>query len=216
MNLEPRYIELNDWISITILFCVAILAVTKWFSKYQITDVLSSYYNNRFVKISRNRENGSSILITASVIVYTINIALFMYVYYQKQQQLPIALNGFLLSLTITSVFFLTQHVIGKLIATLCNFEELLFVVQHHRNIHRAMLAYALLITNCIVIYVCHSSASALLTALIFIGFILFTYHLVLIYTCRSLLFSTHLYFILYLCTLEIIPYLLLYKYFML
>ncbi|WP_339684343.1 DUF4271 domain-containing protein [uncultured Nonlabens sp.] len=216
MDIELRHIELNDWISITLLFCVMMLAVAKWFSKFHITDLLSAYFKSRFIKLSRNREEGSSVLITGSVIVYTINVALFIYIYYKKEQQLPIALNGYLLCLTFVSVFLLTQHFIGKLIATLCNFEELLNTIDHHRNIYRAMFAYALLIINCIVIYLCNMNETALLTALIFIGFMLFIYHLILIYTYRSLLFSTHLYFILYLCALEITPYLLLYKYFML
>lgn len=216
MNIELRHIELNDWISITLLFCVMILAIAKWFSKFRITDLLSAYFKNRFIKLSRNREDGSSVLITASVIVYTINIALFIYLFYQKERQLPIALNGYLLSLTLISVFFLTKHFTGKLIATLCNFEELLHMIDHHRNIYRAMFAYALLIINCIVIYLCDINELALLTALIFIGFALFIYHLILIYTYRSLLFSANLYFILYLCALEFTPYLLLYKYFML
>jgi hypothetical protein len=216
MNIELRHIELNDWISITLLFCVMILAIAKWLSAFYITDLLSSYFKSRFIKLSRKREEGTSVLITGSVIVYTINIALFIYIYYQKEQQLPIALNGYLLCLTLVSVFFLTQHFIGKLIATLCNFEELLLRINHHRNIYRAMFAYALLIINCIIVYLCDMNEMALLTALIFIGFVIFTYHLVLIYTYRGLLFSTHLYFILYLCALEITPYLLLYKYFML
>lgn len=216
MNIELRHIELNDWISITLLFCVMILAIAKWFSKFHITDLLSSYFNSRFVKLSRNREEGSSILITGSVIVYTINIALFIYMYYQQEQELPLALNGYLLCLTLISVFFLTQHFMGKLIATLCDFEELLVLIDHHRNVYRAMFAYALLLANCIVIYLCDMNDTTLLTALIFIGFVLFVYHLILIYTYRSLLIPTHLYFILYLCALEITPYLLLYKYFML
>jgi hypothetical protein len=208
--------ELNDWISITLLFCVLILAVARWFSKFHITDLLSCYFKDRFIKLSRNGEEGSSVLITGNVVVYTINIALFIYVFYQKEKQLPIEINGFLLSLTFLSVFFLTQHFIGKLIATLCNFEQLLIIVDHHRNIYRAMFAYPLLIINCIIIYLCDMNETALLTSLIIIGFVLFVYHLILIYTYRSLLFSAHLYFILYLCALEITPYLLLYKYFML
>jgi hypothetical protein len=208
--------ELNDWISIILLFCVLILAVARWFSKFHITDLLSCYFKDRFIKLSRNGEEGSSVLITGNVVVYTINIALFIYVFYQKEKQLPIEINGFLLSLTFLSVFFLTQHFIGKLIATLCNFEQLLIIVDHHRNIYRAMFAYPLLIINCIIIYLCDMNETALLTSLIIIGFVLFVYHLILIYTYRSLLFSAHLYFILYLCALEITPYLLLYKYFML
>jgi hypothetical protein len=129
MNIELRHIELNDWISITLLFCVMTLAVAKWFSKFHITDLLSSYFKIRFIKLSRNREEGSSVLITGSVIVYTINIALFIYIYYQKEQQLPIALNGFLLCLTLVSVFILTQHFIGKLIATLCNLELIIIEI---------------------------------------------------------------------------------------
>jgi hypothetical protein len=216
MEIKLRHIELHDWIAITLLSGVLLLAVARWFSAFHITDLLSSYFKDRFIKLSRNGEDGSSLLIITSVIAYVINISLFMYVFYQSSHQQPIGLNGYILTLTLVSVCILSRHFIGKLIATLCDFEELLFMIDHHRNIYRAMFAYVLIIINCIVIYGCKMNGDAFFISLFTIALILFLYNLILIYTYRSLIFASTFYFILYLCTLEIAPYLLLYKYIML
>lgn len=217
MDITLRHIELNDWITITLLLCVILLAISRWFSTFNITDLLSSYFKDRFIKLSRNGEDGSSVLIISSTIVYCINAALFLYLYYQTYvHQNNIELNGFIQALTFISVFVLFKHFIGKLIANLCSFEELLFTIDHHRNIYRAMFAFALLIINAVVIYGCDMNETAFLLSFILITVTMFLYNLILIYTYRSMIVASHFYFILYLCTLEIAPYLLLYKYIML
>jgi len=216
MNIELRHIEFHDWIAITLLLGVLLFASTRWFSTFLITDLLSSYFKNRFIKLSKNGEDGSSLLIISSVIVYVINISLFISLFYQNSQQHPITLDGYILTLTIVSVFILSRHFLGKLIATLCDFEELLFIIDHHRNIYRAMFAYMLIIINFIVIYGCQMNEHAFFISMITIALILFLYNLILIYTYRSFVFASIFYFILYLCTFEIAPYLLLYKYIML
>lgn len=216
MKNEIRHIELNDWITITLLSCVLILAVARWFSAFNITDLLSSYFKDRFIKLSRNGEDGSSVLIISSVVVYCINISLFIYLFFQASLQENIELNGFVLTLTLVSVFVLVRHFLGKLIANLCDFEEWLFIIDHHRNIYRAMFAFALIIINCFVIYIFKMDHNAFLVSLIIIALILFMYNLIVLYTYRKMVITSHFYFILYLCTLEIAPYLLLYKYFML
>lgn len=216
MNNELRHIDHNDWITITLFLCVMILAIARWFSAFHITDLLSSYLKDRFIKLSRNGEDGASVLIVTSAMIYSINISLFLYLYYQTLAQKNIELNGFILTLTFVSVFILARHFIGKLIANLCNFEEILFVVDHHRNIYRAMFAFALMSINAIVIYGFNLNEKAFFISFIIIAIILFLYNLKLIYTYRNILIASHFYFILYLCALEIAPYLLLYKYIML
>ncbi|MEN8901498.1 MAG: DUF4271 domain-containing protein [Nonlabens sp.] len=216
MKDELRHIELNDWITITLLSCVVIIVIARWFSAFNITDLLSSYFKDRFIKLSRNGEDGSSVLIVSSVVVYSINISLFLYLFYQISFNKLIELNGYIMVLTATSVFVLAKHFIGKLIATLCNFEEMLFTIDHHRNIYRAMFAFGLLIINLIVIYAFEMHENVFLTSFITICLVLFAYNLILIYRYRNMLISSNFYFILYLCTLEIAPYLLLYKYIML
>jgi hypothetical protein len=216
MNNELRHINYNDWITITLFLCVMILAIARWFSAFHVTDLLSSYFKDRFIKLSRNGEDGASLLIVTSAMVYSINISLFLYLYYQTSAHNDIELNGFILTLNFVSVFILARHFIGKLIANLCNFEEILFVVDHHRNINRAMFAYALISINAIVIYGFNLNEKAFFISFVIIAIILFLYNIKLIYTHRNVIIASHFYFILYLCALEIAPYLLLYKYIML
>jgi hypothetical protein len=216
MNIELRHIELQDWIAITLMSGVLLVAITRWFSSFLITDLLSSYFKDRFINLSKNGEDGSSLLIISSVAVYIINLSLFIYLFFQNSQQHPITLEGYILTLTLVSVCILLKHFLGKLVATLCSFEELLFIIDHRRNIYRAMFAYLLIIINCIVIYGYQMSEGAFFISLITITLLLFLYNLILIYTYRSFVFASTFYFILYLCTFEIAPYLLLYKYIML
>jgi len=214
--MELRSIVQNDWITITLISCVMVIAIARWFSTFHISDLLSSYFKNRFIKLSRNTDDGSSVLILSSVMVYTINLSLFIYLCYKTQNHQKVELNGFILTLTFVTVFILARHFVGKLIATLCDFEELLYAIDHQRGIYRAMFAYALLIINFMIIYATNFNATVLLASLTAIALVLFIYNLILIYTHRRRLLSSNFYFILYLCTLEFAPYLLLYKYFML
>lgn len=216
MDTELRQIDLNDWITITLLSCVVILAIARWFSAFNITDLLSSYFKDRFIKLSRNGEDGSSVLIVSSVVIYCINISLFLYLYYQTSMGKLLELNGFVLVLTAVSVFILGKHFVGKLLANLCNFEEMLFIIDHHRNIYRAMFAFGLLIINAVVVYGFEMNENVFLTSFITICLVLFAYNLILIYRYRNMLIASNFYFISYLCALEIAPYLLLYKYIML
>lgn len=216
MNFELRHIQPNDWITITLLTCILILAIAKWFSSIQLSDLLSSYFKDRFIKVSRSNGEGASLLIVTSQIIYGVNLSLFFYLFYQSRIASQPELINFVLSLTFITTFLLGKHYLSKLIANLCNFEEIVQVIDHHRNIYRAIFAFGLLLINAIVVYAFHMEQIPFLIAFIIISLFLFCYNVILIYTYRGLLLSAHFYFILYLCALEIAPYLLLYKYIML
>ncbi len=214
MDIELRSLEYNNWISIIFIVCVCAIAIARWLSSYRISDLLSSFYKSRFIKISRNNEKGSSILIITSIAIYTIQIALLLYLWLQRASSYYSGIKSYLIILTLVSVFLLSKYYLGKIIAEICSFQNYLEVIEHHRNIYRAMLGYALLILNSIIIYSTHSNYIALKIATIATLLCLLMYNLFLVYTYRKLLFPTMFYFILYLCALETTPYLLLYKYF--
>ncbi|WP_304015590.1 DUF4271 domain-containing protein [Nonlabens dokdonensis] len=214
MELELRQIEYNSWISFIFLTCISAIAISRWLSSYRISDLLSSFYKDRFIKITRNSDKNLSLLVVTSVIIYTIQIALLIYLWLQESGDKYQGFISYLIVLTVLSVFLLSKHYIGKLVAEICGFQDELHIVEHHRNIYRAMLAYMLLFINSIVIYSTSSSFLALQIATVFTLLSLLLYNLIVIYAYRKLLIPTVFYFILYLCALETSPYLLLYKYF--
>lgn len=214
MDLELRQIEYNNWILIVLITCICAVAIARWLSSYRISDLLSSFYKYRFIKITRNSEKGASILIITSIAVYTIQSSLLIYLWLERSNSDYKGITSYLIVLTLISAFLLAKHFIGKLIAEICNFQEQLELVDHQRNIYRAMFGYVLLILNSIVIYSSQLEFIALKAATIIMVIFLLTYNIILVYTYRKMLFPTIFYFILYLCTLETTPYLLLYKYF--
>ncbi|WP_405369886.1 DUF4271 domain-containing protein [Nonlabens sp. Asnod2-A12] len=216
MNFELRHISPNDWITITLLICIVILAIAKWFSSIPLGDLLSSYFKDRFIKISKSNGESTSLLLISSQVVYGISLSLFVYLFYQSRIASPPQFINFILALTFIVTFLLGKHYLGKLIANLCHFEEIVEVIDHHRNINRSIFSFGLLLINFIVIYAFHMEQIPFLIAFIIVALFLFTYNIILIYTYRALLISAPFYFILYLCALEIAPYLLLYKYIML
>lgn len=216
MNFELRNILTNDWITLTLLVSIAFLAIAKWFSSILLSDLLSSYFKDRFIKISKSNGEGTSLLIISSQVVYGINLSLFIYLYYQSRIASSPQFINFILTLTLITTFLLGKQYLGKLIANLCDFENIVEVIDHHRNMNRSIFSFGLLLINSMVIYAFHMEQIPFLIALIIVAIFLLTYNLILIYTYRSYLKTAPLYFILYLCALEIAPYLLLYKYFML
>jgi hypothetical protein len=156
------------------------------------------------------------VFIVSGLVVYAINLSLFIYIFYKHQQGSSMELNGYILTLTGVSILLLSKHYVGKLIAALCNFDNVLFLIDHHRNIYRVMFSYGLLIVNALVIYIFKFSEHQINACAMVLISVLFFYQLKIIYTYRAMLIPANFYFILYLCTLEIAPYLLLYKYFML
>lgn len=216
MYTDLRHIETYNWITISLLLCVMILSISRWFSTFYISELISSYFKDNFIKLSRSSEYQFSLLIASSLVIYSINLSLFTYLFYQNQQDRSIEPNGYLLTLTGVTIFLLSKHYVGKLIAALCNFDKVLFLIDHHRNIYRAMFSYALLIVNVLIVYIFKFNQYYLHASAFFLIVVLLYYHLRIIYTYRAILIPANLYFILYLCALEIAPYLLLYKYFML
>ncbi len=211
---QERIIISQDWIILVFALCLFLITVAKIFSRTSIADLLTAYVSDRFINISRTKSDGFIVLKTASLIVYALCIALLVYALLVNKSVKPATLNTYFLSLLGVSVFLLLKHYIAKLLATILDFEPLIEYLHFHRNIYRCMLSYLILVASVLLFIVFKTS----LTATLYIaGFCLITvlvYNIVLLYTHRLLLFSRMFYFILYLCTLEIVPYLLLFKYF--
>jgi hypothetical protein len=122
--------------------------------------------------------------------------------------------TDFVLILTIVGAFLLFRHYLSKLIATIGNFDEVVLMIDHQRNLYRAAFSVAFLTVNALLFYVFPDEPTIIYGICIVVVGFLFFYHLILIYSHRNSLVPSLFYFILYLCTLEIAPYLLLYKYF--
>lgn len=211
---EERFIGSQDWTIVVFAICMVLIVVAKIISRVTVADLLSTYVNDRFVNTTRTNSDGFQILNIANLMVYALCIALLIYAVITTEAIKPPNLNTYLLCLLGVSIFLLVKHYIGKIIATILGFDALLELIDLHRNIYRSMFSYALLVASIVLFLVFKLNSTTVLYTTSVVLFIFLIYNLILLNTYRQYILSAVFYFILYLCTLEIAPYLLLYKYF--
>ena len=110
------------------------------------------------------------------------------------------------------AVFVLSKFMVEKLVGTIFNFEGLSNKYLYQKLSYRNLLAVVFFIGNLLFYY---TFTPTLATMLIFIVIIVLLNGITLFYSYKTnsaLIFNHLFYFILYLCALEISPYIILYK----
>ncbi|WP_431191701.1 DUF4271 domain-containing protein [Nonlabens ulvanivorans] len=183
--------------------------------KSEFYHLLSAAISNRYIKVSRN-ENPNHGLRIITVTVYTIGLALWITKLSFTEVQSLLDFKTFLLFLTGLTIFILAKRYFSMMIASLMKFDEILELIEYHRNTYRAVLGILLIIVNLLIYYTFHDSIVAVRLISIVSIFMFVIYNFIILYTYSKSLLQHSFYFILYLCALETAPYLLLYKYIML
>jgi len=203
----------EDWLTLVLLTCFAIACVVEYTSS---RGMLRSWFRysikiDHLDDIESQYKNASPTLL-ARLLIYVTAISILVTAY----KQIPEIANGkfifFLQNLVILTCFYLLKYYISKLLAHVAKLELVYIAFQNLKSYHFGILGYAILILLTITTYI----------PLLDNPFILYTGTLILfaltagMILARSLrVFTQHpYYFLLYLCALEIGPYLLLYKYF--
>ncbi|GAK92025.1 hypothetical protein JCM19298_2513 [Nonlabens ulvanivorans] len=213
--MELRESYYNNWATIVIAFCLLLLVIAKWIYKNEFHHLLSAAVSDRYIKVSRN-ENPHHSLRILTVTVYTIGLALWITKLSYTEGRTSLDFKTFTLILTGLTIFFLAKRYFSMMIASLMKFDEILELIEYHRNTYRAVLGILLLIINLLIYYTFRDSIVVVRSLSIVSIFIFAVYHLIILNTYSKALLQHSFYFILYLCALETAPYLLLYKYIML
>ncbi len=216
MDYGTRIWENLDWVTLILVGCLLCYSLAKQlypkrFQEFTMLPVTNKY----FLVLGKGNE-----------IQHPFNILLFI------PQVLLVSLFGFLILkvsqgsafespllvfvqiCTGYAVFVLSKFMIEKLIGTIFNFEVLTNKYLYQKLSYRNLLAVLFFVGNLLFYFVLEPTTPALL---IFIGIIALLNGITLFYsykTNRSIIFKELFYFILYLCTLEISPYIILYKVF--
>ncbi len=215
MEVINRIATSVDWISFILFTSLLAMAAVRQLSSVSLTEFLSVLTNSRFIKITRDdRMDNYHPLQLTGILVYTIAISLMLLKLYDISTGQEPVFTSYVLVLTAVSTFLLFRHYLSKLIATVGDFEAMVLAIDHQRNLYRAAFSFFFLLVNALIYYVFPDNDLWIyIVCAATMGLLLF-YHIILVLSHRKLLGTSIFYFILYLCTLEIAPYLLLYKYF--
>tara|TARA_A100000171_G_scaffold52542_1_gene71473 strand:- start:12485 stop:13138 length:654 start_codon:yes stop_codon:yes gene_type:complete len=216
MDYVARTWENIDWVTLILVGCLLCYTLTKYLYPKRFQEfVLLPITNKYFLVLGKGDEikHPFNILL---FIPQVLLVSLFFYLFLKVKQggdfENPLLL--FVQICTGYAVFVLSKFIIEKLIGTIFNFETLSNRYLYQKLSYRNLLTVLFFIGNLLFYYVVEPSAIALL---IFIGIIALLNGITLFYsykTNRTVIFNQLFYFILYLCALEISPYIILYKVF--
>ncbi len=190
--------------------CILIIAILKVIYPKRFNDFIRlPVSNNYFLAKGKSEElrHPFSILL---FVIQLISISLFVNLFFLEKGKANVLL--FLQILFVVFVFIIVKTSIEKMIGAIFSIEKLIDHYIYEKLSYRNFLSLLLIITNLIFYFSIKPDLNILL---ILTGILFLVNMLILSYSYknyRSLIFSNLFYFLLYICALEISPYLILYK----
>lgn len=214
-SLHERILEQKDWAIVVFLFVFALIAIVKTNFENRFHDFMRLFISDKYVKIYKD---GSLIMSWFTVILFIVQMISFAffvqlilhsYGYVQKTDWIV-----FVQLFTLFIVFVLSKFLIEKIIATTFDEED---VVEQYNMLKINYRTYVGVLLVPINIFLFYNNNISFLLIYVIIGIILMVNVLTYLKSIKiyqNLIFGHLIYFILYLCTLEIAPYYFIYNWF--
>lgn len=210
-----RDVYSNELFTVLIVFCLLIIASAKLLSYKRFIDFIYVFANSKYLKIySREQkffDKFDALLFLNSVI----SLAIFFIIAYQFFfDELEVSVN-LLFKITVgIAAFLLIKVLIERLIGSLFEIDNLIDQYLFQKITYKNYLGLILLPINVLLIYYLGSSAVLLYIVFSLLILIVIRGLVSSLKSHQSLIRVNLFYFILYLCALEIAPYIILYKVF--
>lgn len=214
MDFNERLIESSDWATYLLVACFVIFALSKYFYPKRFHEFSLLPINNQyFFAHGKNDElnHPFNMMLFAGQIIC---VSIFVYLLFEVFNPTEIQNNEWLFIQICTgySVFVLIKFSLEKIVGNIFSFDEIINEYLYQKLSYRNFLGVLFFIGNLFFLYAFPPSAIALL---IFGSVIVLLNAIALLYSYKKkgkLILDNFFYFILYLCTLEIAPYIILYK----
>ncbi len=200
-----------DVLTLTLLGCLIIVALSKMLFPKRFNQFATLLFNNRYInQYNKDQQIVDTFegLLFANLIV---NLGIIVYLFLQNNQISTAPLNLFIYTAAI-GLFIIVKVVLEKLISNILAIGPIIDKYNFQRISFRNFAGLLLLPINALLIYTVTPNNTMLITALAIL-FLIIIYGVFLFIKNNLNTFKKSLfYFILYLCTLEIAPYIVLYK----
>lgn len=210
--LHPRITENKDWATFLFILCFATIAITKSVYENRFGDFMNLIFSDKYATMYRDGSHLKNSFTISLFFVQVISFAFFI--------QLSLNLFGYasktdlmlyIQILTFLIFFILSKYLLEKIIATAFNIEEFVEQFNLQKVTYRTYIGLIILPINIILFYYDTISRNIALIIIPIILFISLITYLISIKKYQKIIFGKLFYFILYLCTLEIAPYFIMY-----
>jgi hypothetical protein len=209
-----RYTPANDLLTLIILLVLLLLVMAKKLFQPRYEDFLSLITSGKYMVI-KSREHkalfGFNVLM---LIIHILSISLFLYILFRTFVTSNIENQGMILLRIITgySFFVLLKIIVEKIIANVFDIDNYIDNYLFQKHTYRNFISLILFPLSIFLVYTDNigNVIFYVILGFIFIALI-YTFYRIIIKN-EGLVSRNWFYFILYLCALEITPYIILYK----
>ena len=208
-----REIISNDWFTILIVFSTSILAVAKYAFSNRFNDFLWVVGNSKYLKIYTREQkfiDKFDSLLFANLII---SLSIFLFLCYVTLIETT-AFNILLFLKIVLGVgaLILIKVLLERLIGSLFEIDALIDSYIFQKTSYKNYIGLLLLPINAVLIFALQPSSLIIYVILSLLLIINLTGFITSLKANQKLIISNIFYFILYLCALEIAPYIILYK----
>ncbi|MDG5490378.1 DUF4271 domain-containing protein [Psychroserpens sp. SPM9] len=208
-----REVISNDWFTLFLILGLLCITLSKYVFAHRFKDFLAVIGNSKYLKIYAREQKFIDKFDALLFFNLIISVSIFAYICYSTLvHPSEFQLHQFFKLLFGVGVLFLIKVLLERLIGSLFDIDELIDAYLFQKTTFKNYTGFILFPVNCILIYSLNPTKPViygvigLIILINLVGFISsFKNH-------QKLLLNNIFYFILYLCALEIGPYLILYK----
>ncbi len=205
-----RTIESLDWITFILVGCVILVTVLRVVYPKRFDDFIKLPISNNYFLTKGKFEELKHPFSVLFFLIQVLTLSLFIFLFLLEKRELSATI---FIKITLASfTFILIKTCIEKLIGSIFDIETIINNYIFTKLSYRNFISLFLIVLNFIFYF---SVEPTMLLLFIFSGFIVLLNLFILFINYknyRSLIFSNFFYFLLYICALEISPYLILYK----
>lgn len=210
-----RTIISKDWLTLLFLGIFCLLAITRFAFKKQFSLFLLFLISNKYQNQYVTKEN--AIINWFNVLLFLVQIiSINIFIYKAATFFYPELLTDSLLFVKIisfTTLFILAKFILEKIMSVILAIEVYINTYNFHKINYRNLFSLLLIPMNLLLVYYLNGNKIIYLSIIC----IFLLYNLIglifLLKNHQKLIISKLFYFILYLCALEIAPYLVIYKF---
>ncbi|GAA4280608.1 DUF4271 domain-containing protein [Gaetbulibacter aestuarii] len=210
-----RYIEHNEPLTILLVAGLIFIALAKLLAPGRFLDFINLLFKPKYLKVYRKDQKFLDLfeaLLFANLVVCT---AVFFYIIYEYGVGTRTVYPDILIKIGVgIGVFIVAKVLIERLVGSLFEIDDLMDNYLFQKISYKNFLGLVLLPFNALLLYTLDVSEALIYSFLGILVLVNFTGLISTIKTNQSIIKQHLFYFILYLCALEIAPYLVLYKVF--
>ena len=210
MQYIDRTIESLDWITFILIGCMVLITILKVVYPKRFDDFIKLPISNNYFLTKGKFEELKHPFSMLFFLIQVLTLSLFIYLFFLEKEIFGAMI--FIKIVLASFSFILIKTGIEKLIGSIFDIETIINKYIFTKLSYRNFISLSLIALNFIFYFSIEPNIELLF---IFSGFIILLNLFILFINYknyRSLIFSNFFYFLLYICALEISPYLILYK----